>query len=149
MKKRKYMAGGDIDHEGLEKYENQYKNDRKPLPSETIKENTKNKETNEKVKNTIIGGMTGLPGMAVEAGKRVYQNVMGTPEQNRKAAEEMKNYGPEKKFQAVKRAVMGKDEEGKKAGGKISAYKSGGSVSSASKRADGCAMRGKTRGKMV
>jgi hypothetical protein len=28
-------------------------------------------------------------------------------------------------------------------------YKSGGSVSSASKRADGCAVRGKTRGKMV
>jgi hypothetical protein len=74
---------------------------------------------------------------------------MGTPEQNRKAAEEMKNYGPEKKFQAVKRAVMGKDEEGKKAGGKISAYKSGGSVSSASKRADGCAVRGKTKGRMV
>lgn len=28
-------------------------------------------------------------------------------------------------------------------------YKAGGKVSSASKRADGCAMRGKTRGKMV
>ena len=28
-------------------------------------------------------------------------------------------------------------------------YKSGGSVSSASKRADGCAVKGKTRGKMV
>ena len=28
-------------------------------------------------------------------------------------------------------------------------YKSGGKVSSASKRADGCAMRGKTKGKMV
>lgn len=31
----------------------------------------------------------------------------------------------------------------------ITSYKSGGSVSSASKRADGCAIRGKTRGKMV
>lgn len=28
-------------------------------------------------------------------------------------------------------------------------YKSGGSVSSASKRADGCCVKGKTRGKMV
>jgi hypothetical protein len=28
-------------------------------------------------------------------------------------------------------------------------YKAGGSVSSASKRADGCAVKGKTRGKMV
>jgi hypothetical protein len=31
----------------------------------------------------------------------------------------------------------------------ITSYKSGGKVSSASKRADGCAIRGKTRGKMV
>jgi hypothetical protein len=43
---------------------------------------------------------------------------------------------------------MLKPEE-KKKGGKISSYKSGGSVSSASKRADGCAVKGKTRGRMV
>lgn len=39
-----------------------------------------------------------------------------------------------------------------KKGGKVkstSAYKSGGKVSSASKRGDGCAQRGKTKGKMV
>jgi hypothetical protein len=36
-------------------------------------------------------------------------------------------------------------EENKKAGGMIKKYASGGSVSSASKRADGCAIRGKTR----
>jgi hypothetical protein len=142
MKKRKYMAGGDIDHLGVEEYE---KKVRKPLPSETIKENTKAKETNEGVKKAIIAGATGIPGAVVAAGKRVYENVMGTPAQNKKAAEEMKDYGPEQKFQAMKRSVMGKDEEGKKAGGKISAYKSGGKVSSASKRADGCAIRGKTR----
>jgi hypothetical protein len=33
--------------------------------------------------------------------------------------------------------------------GKVKRYAGGGSVSSASKRADGCAMKGKTRGKMV
>ena len=37
----------------------------------------------------------------------------------------------------------------KRSGGKISTMKKGGSVSSASKRADGCAQRGKTRGKIV
>ena len=84
MKKSKYMAGGDIDEAGLGQYE---KKVRKPLPSETIKENTKAKETNEKVKSAIIGGVTGLPGMAAEAGKRIYQNVMGTPEQNRLVVE--------------------------------------------------------------
>ena len=42
----------------------------------------------------------------------------------------------------------GGHEFGKKQGGKINKYASGGSVSSASKRADGIVMRGKTRGKM-
>jgi len=40
-------------------------------------------------------------------------------------------------------------EFGKKHGGKIHKYAKGGSVGSASKRGDGIAMRGKTRGKMV
>jgi hypothetical protein len=50
-------------------------------------------------------------------GKRLYENVMGTEEQNKKAAESLKRAG----------------------------YKAGGKVSSASRRADGCAIRGKTR----
>jgi hypothetical protein len=33
--------------------------------------------------------------------------------------------------------------------GKVKRYVGGGAVSSASKRADGCAMKGKTQGKMV
>jgi len=37
---------------------------------------------------------------------------------------------------------------GMKRGGVVQKYAKGGSVSSASKRADGCAQRGKTRGKM-
>lgn len=36
-----------------------------------------------------------------------------------------------------------------KRGGKVNSYKSGGMVSSASKRADGCAVKGKTRGRLV
>lgn len=54
-----------------------------------------------------------------KAGKRLYENVMGTPEQNKAAQERMDK------------------SKGKKAGGIIK--------SSASKRADGCAIRGKTR----
>ena len=41
-----------------------------------------------------------------------------------------------------------KDEVAKKKGGSVG-YKSGGMISSASKRADGCAIKGKTRGRMV
>jgi hypothetical protein len=36
-----------------------------------------------------------------------------------------------------------------KHGGKVKKYASGGSVSSASKRADGCAVKGKTKGRFV
>jgi hypothetical protein len=54
-----------------------------------------------------------------KVGKRIYNNVMGTPEQNKAAQERMDK------------------SKGKKAGGMIR--------SSASKRADGCAIRGKTR----
>lgn len=38
---------------------------------------------------------------------------------------------------------------GMKKGGKVKKMAKGGKVSSASKRADGCAVKGKTRGKMV
>jgi hypothetical protein len=54
-----------------------------------------------------------------KAGRRLYNNVMGTPEQNKAAQERMDK------------------SKGKKAGGMIK--------SSASKRADGIAIRGKTR----
>lgn len=41
-----------------------------------------------------------------------------------------------------------RDEEGMRGGGRIKKYRGGGSVSSASKRADGIAKKGKTRGKI-
>jgi hypothetical protein len=40
-------------------------------------------------------------------------------------------------------------DSGYKKGGKVKKYAMGGSVGSASKRADGCAVKGKTRGKMI
>ena len=81
--------------------------------------------------------------------QRLKDNVMGTEEQNAKAKKEMAEQdakNPDTTQAKVNRML--KPEE-KKKGGKISSYKSGGSVSSASKRADGCAVKGKTRGKIV
>lgn len=57
-----------------------------------------------------------------EVGKRLYENVMGTEKQNKDAEERLKKAGK---------------------------FAKGGSVSSASSRGDGCAQRGKTRGRMV
>ena len=71
---------------------------------------------------------------------RAKEYILGTPEQNKKAAEEMKEQ--DKKNPESVQAKINKATN-------YSGYKAGGSVSSASKRADGCATKGKTRGKIV
>ena len=63
--------------------------------------------------------------------------IMGTEEQNKAASERMKKEDA-KSPDTVQAKVN-----------KIVGYKSGGSVGSASRRADGIAQRGKTRGKIV
>jgi hypothetical protein len=81
--------------------------------------------------------------------QRLKDNVMGTAEQNERARKEMDEQdakNPDTTQAKVNRMLK---PEGKKKGGKISSYKAGGSISSASKRADGCAVKGKTRGKIV
>ena len=67
---------------------------------------------------------------------KVKEAIIGTPEQNAKAAAEMK--AQDKKNPDSTQAKINKTTN-------YSGYKKGGSVSSASKRADGCAVRGKTR----
>ena len=49
----------------------------------------------------------------------------------------------------AKDAYSGKEEEEEKRRKQAAGMKKGGKVSSASSRADGCAIKGKTRGKMV
>ena len=74
--------------------------------------------------------------------KKLYENVMGTPEQNEKAKKEMAEQdakNPDTTQAKVNRMVekIKPSEPVKKA--------KGGSIKSASARADGCAIRGKTR----
>lgn len=75
-----------------------------------------------------------------KAAKAIYEKIVGTPEQNKKAADERRARNAENPntFNAKldKAAGMG-------------GYAKGGTVSSASKRADGCAQRGKTKGRIV
>ena len=134
-KPKKYESGGLSE---AEKYEDK-SSKRKPLPSETIKENENAKATNESIKDVIVGGIAGAPGAIASLGKRAYENVMGTKAQNEaadareKARARANPSGPEAKF----RDAIGAE------------YKKGGKVSSASKRADGCAVRGKTKGRYL
>jgi hypothetical protein len=53
------------------------------------------------------------------------------------------------KQRAEQAALAGEEPSGMKRGGKVKKYAKGGSVSSASKRADGCATKGKTKGRFV
>lgn len=83
----------------------------------------------------------------MEALKTLKDKVMGTAEQNKAAAERLKNNPMEQKFQKMMGNEPKEEKEEKEA--PVKKMAKGGSVSSASKRADGCAVKGKTRGKIV
>lgn len=76
---------------------------------------------------------------------KVKEYLLGTPEQNAKAAAEMKEQDKKKPDSAQAKINKVTNYGGYKKGGCVKMAKGG----SASSRADGCAQRGKTRGKMV
>jgi hypothetical protein len=106
---------------------------------------------------------------AKAAFKKLKDNLMGTDEQNQAAKDRMRKMdekNPDSTQAKVNKALGMKSggkvkdptmtyqtysKTGKPAGMKTVTVKkaSGGSVSSASKRADGCAVKGKTKGRMV
>jgi hypothetical protein len=83
----------------------------------------------------IAGSLGVLPRLAVKEYEDRKQDKMEAEEQLR----------AQEQAAAEQAAVEG----GMKKGGRVKKMAKGGSVGSASKRADGCAMRGKTRGRMV
>jgi hypothetical protein len=74
--------------------------------------------------------------------KTLKDKVMGTEEQNKAASERMKDNPMEKKFQKM----MGNEPKDEKEDKPVKKMAKGGSASS---RADGCAVRGKTKGRIV
>jgi hypothetical protein len=77
--------------------------------------------------------------------KTLKDKVMGTDEQNKAAAERMKNNPMEKKFQKM----VGNEPKDEKEAKPVEKAKGGIIKSSASSRADGCAIKGKTKGRMI
>ena len=69
--------------------------------------------------------------------------------QSRALATAPEGPGKEALKKSVEKARRDYEEAPMKKGGAVKKYASGGSVSSASKRADGIAQRGKTRGKVL
>ena len=88
-----------------------------------------------KVKKMNMGGMADKEGRAMAMGRLASSPAMMSDARGRA----MKKGGATMKAKGKK--MMG--------GGKVKAYKKGGSVSSASKRADGIAQKGHTKGRMV
>ena len=78
-----------------------------------------------------------LPAAAADVGSRIKNKVMGTKEQNEESTERMRKMDEKNPNSAQAKT------------NKALGMKKGGMVSSASKRADGCAIKGKTRGRMV
>jgi hypothetical protein len=79
------------------------------------------------------------------------EKVLGTKAQNDKARKEMAEQdakNPDTTQAKVNRMIDKIKPEEKRKGGSVG-YKKGGMVSSASKRADGCCAKGKTKGRMV
>jgi len=73
----------------------------------------------------------------MEALKTLKEKILGTEEQNKAASERMKNNPMEKKFQKM----MGNEPKDEKEAKPVEKAKGGMIKSSASKRADGCAIR--------
>ena len=80
------------------------------------------------------------PNIIEKAATKVKEYFVGTPEQNTKAAAEMREQ--DKKNPDSAQAKINKVTN-------YGGYKAGGKVSSASSRADGCCTKGKTKGRMV
>ena len=89
--------------------------------------------------------------MAYEETAKERESRKAREESNKAQANAKQKAAIDKKLQPIREggeeAVKGMEEGRMDAMG--NAYKKGGSVSSASKRADGCCIKGKTRGKMV
>ena len=89
--------------------------------------------------------------MAYEETAKERESRKAREEANKAQANAKQKAAIDKKLQPIREggeeAVKGMEEGRMDAMG--NAYKKGGSVSSASKRADGCAVRGKTKGRFV
>jgi hypothetical protein len=150
MKKRKYMADG-----GLAEAEEQmmgkafgspYAKKKKPLPGDDISPLSKiprpnltdrAKEALGSVKDEYMRGV-----------KRIGQDLGIAKDENQ--YEDKARMGSIRQAVRNKQAIEGARKAMRDQAEQESGYKKGGSVkSSASKRADGCAVRGKTKGTMV
>ena len=143
MKKRKYEEGGVVENDmpafvgnrlNVGKDRGTYLGRMSKSDADLLKSTRggKNYETPQVREDNLIDSLKNV-------GKRLKESIMGSDEQNRIAEE--------REIERARRNPEGMEAKFRKATGKP--FKSGGKVSSASKRADGCVTKGKTKGRFV
>ena len=103
------------------------------------KEGAKRQDT-----STMRGGILGTPAAYIERAGQYLGDKIDDAD-----AYMSDKVGMEKRATGLRGYRQGLQDEGYKKGGKVKKVASGGKVGSASKRADGIAKKGKTRGKFV
>ena len=114
------------------------KEDKKPIISEPRKLNTLEKVVSYPMRAAILGGAA-----LGEAGDQFLYNRGARSDKDTETVKQGKGYEKAKKLGRMAVGIDSLEEEEPKKMAK------GGKVSSASKRADGCAQRGKTKGRIV
>jgi hypothetical protein len=136
MKAKRYAQGGELPQAMVDRMAREENEEDRELIMAPVRAGVKaGKAVAEKVKKDLTGGASTSPRL----------NMGKLP--GKAAAERLDMQGASdiEKRNAAAYLRKGYMDEDVKDMAKQKAYKSGGSVSSASKRADGCAIRGKTR----
>jgi hypothetical protein len=154
MKKRRYEDGGEVEFESKQGPSSSIDDDTRARAMDYVQEMQRPApeiETKEAPKTKAAS-----KSKAESKSESKSESKKSAKEQMKEAVKPPKSYedmggGKEKAKAKIDRGTFSFSNLAKrlreKAG--ITSYASGGKVSSASKRADGCAMRGKTRGKIV
>ena len=142
VKKKRYEDGGEVEFESKMGQNPQIDDDVRARAMKYVQE--QNEPSRELVKEPPIAKTKAAPKPQPKAEPKAEPKPAPKTESKKASGEEPSFFKGTKGYKNLGALFKSMRE---KAG--ITSYKSGGSVSSASSRGDGCAVRGKTKGKMV
>jgi hypothetical protein len=146
MKKMKKYDMGGLAEAGLEAGLDEYEKKKKALPADNISSESKIPRSN--LTDRVKGALGTVKDEYMRGVKRIGQDLGIAKDENQYEDKARMNSIRQavrngQAIEGARQTLRNKDKENSMG------FKKGGKVSSASKRADGCAQRGKTRGKMV
>ena len=142
MKKKRYEDGGEVEFESKMGQNPQIDDDVRARAMKYVQE--QNEPSRELVKEPPVAKTKAAPKPQPKAEPKAELKAAPKTESKKASGEEPSFFKGTKGYKNLGALFKSMRE---KAG--ITSYKSGGSVSSASSRADGCAIKGKTKGRIV